>query len=80
MYVEAEGWVVEAKKSTGREYLRMAIGQVLDSTHNARTLDAQVPPMILLPGRAEPDLQDLTADLGITLASRDGNSFELVRP
>ncbi|GAA5207597.1 hypothetical protein [Microbacterium kyungheense] len=80
MYVEAEGWVVEAKKSTGREYVRMAIGQVLDYTHNARALDAQVTPMILLPGRAEPDLQELTADLGITLASRDGDSFELVQP
>lgn len=80
MYVEAEGWVVEAKKSTGREYVRMAIGQVLDYTHNARTLDAEVIPMILLPGRAEADLRELTADLGITLASRDGESFELVRP
>jgi hypothetical protein len=80
MFVQAEGWVVEAKKSTGREYVRMAIGQVLDYTHNARSLDAQVTPMILLPGRAEADLGELTADLGITLASRDGDSFELVRP
>jgi hypothetical protein len=80
MFVEAEGWVVEAKKSTGREYVRMAIGQVLDYTHNARALDTQVTPMILLPGRAEADLGELTADLGITLAARDGDSFELVRP
>lgn len=80
MFVEAEGWVVEAKKSTGREYVRMAIGQVLDYTHNARSLDAQATPMILLPGRAEADLGELTADLGITLASRDGDSFELIRP
>lgn len=80
MFVEAEGWVVEAKKSTGREYVRMAIGQVLDYTNNARGLDTHVTPMILLPGRAEADLAQLSADLGITLAARDGNSFELVRP
>ncbi len=80
MFVEAEGWVVEAKKSTGREYVRMAIGQVLDYTHNARGLDTHVTPMILLPGRAEADLAELSADLGITLASRDGDSFELLRP
>lgn len=80
MYVEAEGWVVEAKKSTGREYVRMAIGQVLDYTNNARGLDASVAPLILLPGRAEADLMQLSADLGIALALRDGDSFELVRP
>ncbi|GAA2983424.1 hypothetical protein GCM10010460_19180 [Microbacterium terrae] len=80
MYVEAEGWVVEAKKSTGREYVRMAIGQVLDYTHNARGLDAHVTPMILLPSHTEPDLHQLSADLGITVALRDGDSFELVRP
>lgn len=80
MYVEAEGWVVEAKKSTGREYVRMAIGQVLDYTHNARGLDARVSPMILLPGHAEADLAELSAGLGITLALRDGDSFELVHP
>lgn len=80
MFVEAEGWVVEAKKSTGREYVRMAIGQVLDYTHNARSLDTRVTPMILLPGHAESDLHQLSADLGITMASRDGDSFELLRP
>ncbi|GAA5090788.1 hypothetical protein GCM10025760_16930 [Microbacterium yannicii] len=80
MYVQDEGWVVEAKKSTGREYVRMAIGQVLDYTHNARTFDDQVVPMILLPGRPEADLRELTANLGITVASRDGDGFELVLP
>ncbi|MBN9224135.1 MAG: hypothetical protein ABS63_03575 [Microbacterium sp. SCN 70-27] len=80
MYVESEGWLAEAKKSTGREYVRMAIGQVLDYAHNARALDTVTTPMILLPGRAEADLMGLSADLGITLAARDGDSFELVRP
>lgn len=80
MYVQSEGWVVEAKKSTGREYVRMAIGQVLDYVHNARSLDTVTTPMILLPGRAEADLLELSADLGITLAARDGDSFELLRP
>ena len=80
IYVESEGWLVEAKKSSGREYVRMAIGQVLDYVHNARALDKVTTPMILLPGRAEVDLMDLSAGLGITLAARDGDSFELLRP
>ncbi|THE08278.1 hypothetical protein E1I21_03845 [Microbacterium oleivorans] len=80
MYVESEGWLVEAKKSTGREYVRMAIGQVLDYVHNARALDTLTTPMILLPGRAEPDLMELSADLGISLAARNGDSFEVLRP
>lgn len=79
MFVEAEGWVVEAKKSTGREYVRMAIGQVLDYVNNAGSLQAKLTPMILLPGHAERDLTELTLDLGITLASRKGDSFELLR-
>ena len=32
---------VEAKKSTGLEYVQMAIGQLLDYTDNARTFDAR---------------------------------------
>jgi len=80
MYVESRGWVVEAKKSTAREYVRMAIGQVLDYTRHARRLDAKVAPMILLPGRTEPDLRDLTAELGISVAARDGDTFEVVHP
>lgn len=80
MYVESEGWVVEAKKSTAREYVRMAIGQVLDYAHNAREVAAAVTPMIVVPGQMDPDLADLSADLGITIASRDGDSFELSRP
>lgn len=80
MYVESEGWLVEAKKSTGREYVRMAIGQILDYVHNARALDAATIPMILLPARAESDLMELSADLGITVAARDGDSFDVVRP
>ncbi|VXB77081.1 conserved hypothetical protein [Microbacterium sp. 8M] len=80
MYVESEGWVVEAKKSTAREYVRMAIGQVLDYAHNARSLSPDITPMVLLPGRVEPDLRELSADLGIVIASRVGDSFELAKP
>ncbi|WP_307369411.1 hypothetical protein [Microbacterium sp. W4I4] len=80
MFVEAEGWIVEAKKSSGRDYVRMAIGQVLDYVNNARELDGATTPMILLPGRAESDLSRLCGDLGIVLAARDGESFELLHP
>lgn len=58
----------------------MAIGQVLDYVHNAGALETVTTPMILLPGRAEADLMELSADLGISLAARDGESFELLRP
>lgn len=80
MYVEAEGWIVEAKKSVGRDYVRMAIGQVLDYVNNARRLETESIPMILLPGRTEPDLRALCGDLGITLAARDGETFEILFP
>tara|TARA_B100000378_G_scaffold204377_1_gene167754 strand:- start:270 stop:1361 length:1092 start_codon:yes stop_codon:yes gene_type:complete len=79
MFVEAEGWVVEAKKSSGRDYVRMAIGQVLDYANNARALDTDVSPMILLPGQVDTDLKELMADLRIALASRDGESFDVLR-
>jgi hypothetical protein len=80
MYVEAEGWVVEAKKSSARGYVRMAIGQVLDYTHNAQSVADSVTPMILLPGQPDRDLRALAADLRISVATRDADSFEITAP
>ena len=77
---EAGADVHQAKKSTGREFVRMAIGQVLDYAHNARALRSEVAPVILLPGRAERDLTELAEELRIIVASRDGDSFHIARP
>lgn len=72
VYVPTKGWIVEAKKSSGRAYVRTAIGQVLDYVHIARLQHIEALPVILLPGRPEQDLVELIAELGITLAVRRG--------
>lgn len=81
LYIQEEGWIVEAKKSTGRAYIRTAIGQVLDYVHNARVagIDDAVP-VILLPGRPDADLVELMTSLGITIAIRDGDGFHMESP
>jgi hypothetical protein len=81
LYVEEEGWVVEAKKSTGRAYVRTAIGQVLDYVHNARAAGVErAVPVVLLPGRPAADLMDLMLGLGIAVAIPDGDGFQMESP
>ncbi|QCR18579.1 hypothetical protein [Agrococcus sp. SGAir0287] len=80
LYVESRGWVVEAKKSTARAYVRQAIGQVLDYVHSARALGLEASPVILLPSRPSADLTSLIASVGIKLAYRDAESFEVREP
>ncbi|MCJ1702776.1 hypothetical protein [Rathayibacter sp. VKM Ac-2926] len=78
LYVEPLGWVVEAKKSIGRAFVRMAIGQVLDYVHVAQAQNRKAIPVILLPGHPEPDLQVLITGLGIITIVQQGASFELI--
>jgi hypothetical protein len=80
LYVEASGWIVEAKRSAGRIHVRTAIGQVLDYAHVATAHGWPATPVILLPGQPEPDLVELIAKLGIVLAVRSGNEFEIHAP
>lgn len=75
IYVESLGWIVEAKKSTGREYVRMAIGQVLDYVHVARKAGIDAVPVVLLPGRPSEDLAELLEALGMIACIRDGDDF-----
>lgn len=77
-YVPSRKWIVEAKKSSGRGYVRTAIGQVLDYAHIAKIAGKDASPVILLPGRPEPDLVELISQLGIILASRTDDGFELL--
>lgn len=80
LYVPSKGWIVEAKKSSGRAYVRTAIGQVLDYAHIAKLEGKDGLPVILLPGRPEKDLVDLIAQLGIILAVRKEGEFEIIEP
>jgi hypothetical protein len=80
LFAESRGWIVEAKKSTAREYVREAIGQVLDYVHVAERFRIIAIPVILLPGRPSTDLVELLHRHGITLAIRDGDGFEVLSP
>jgi hypothetical protein len=65
----------EAKKSAARKYVRTAIGQVLDYTHNANLLGMKARPAILLPSRPAQGLLGLCASLSISVYARDGSQF-----
>ncbi|MBT2484279.1 MULTISPECIES: hypothetical protein [unclassified Microbacterium] len=77
MYVPESGWVIEAKKSTARGYVRTAIGQVLDYARVARGAGIAAVPVVLLPGRPIKHLESLMSDLGIILVVRDEGSFSV---
>lgn len=78
-FVEDREWIVEAKRSTARGYVRTAIGQVLDYAHTAERAGRLLIPVILLPGLPEPDLVNLIARLDIVLVVRDGDKrFRIV--
>lgn len=80
LYVESNGWIVEAKKSSARAYVRTAIGQVLDYAHIARRAGYTVTPVILLPGHPERELLELMATLDIIVVVRRGDSFHALQP
>ncbi|WP_242868614.1 hypothetical protein [Microbacterium oxydans] len=79
LYVEESGWVVEAKKSSAREFVRTAIGQVLDYTRLAREAGRSAVPVILLPGEPVSHLVSLISELEIVLAVRDDNGFKIIQ-
>jgi hypothetical protein len=62
--------VVEAKVSTGREFVRLAIGQAFDYQNQAMLNGLDPGAAILLPGYPAPDLVELIKNLGITLIIR----------
>jgi hypothetical protein len=78
LYVPSRSWIVEAKKSSGRAFVRAAIGQVLDYVHIAKREQITALPVILLPGRPEQDLVDLIDELGIILVYRRDDGFAVV--
>jgi len=80
LWVPDRNWIVEAKRSTARGHVRMAIGQVLDYAHVARKADLAAVPVVLLPGTPEMDLRELMAQLGITLVTRTEDGFRVSVP
>lgn len=78
LYNKTDGQIVEAKKSSGREYVRTAIGQVLDYKYNLKRLKGlDTEPVILLPACPEQDLVDLCSSLGIIVVFQDGDDFRI---
>jgi hypothetical protein len=77
LYNKSDGQIIEAKKSNGREYVRTAIGQVLDYQYNLKKLkNLETKPVILLPACPEQDLVDLCSTLGIGVVFQDGVDFQ----
>lgn len=77
MYIPESGWVIEAKKSPARRYVRTAIGQVLDYARVARDAGIDAVPVLLLPSRPIPHLESLISDLDIILVVRDEDGFSI---
>jgi hypothetical protein len=65
--LSSRGLVVEAKPSTSRIHVRLAIGQVLDYAHLLAEAGRLLKPAILLPGKPRQDLCDLLEKLEISL-------------
>ena len=63
--------VIEAKRSSERQAIRQAIGQVLDYADIAQRTGTPLKPAILVPVRPDSDRARLVLNLGITLIYRD---------
>jgi hypothetical protein len=74
-WIEDLEMIVEAKPSTSREHVRLAIGQVLDYVHLAAQLGLNMKPAILLPGIPPNDLVELLKELGIKLIYKKDTTF-----
>lgn len=79
-FFETRRWIVEAKRSPARGFVREAVGQVLDYVNVAQRSGLSASPAILLPGKPEKDLQGLLSKHGIVLASRSNDGFEFATP
>ncbi|MEV8212523.1 hypothetical protein [Leifsonia sp. NPDC077715] len=81
-HVPARSWIVEAKKSEARPYVRLAIGQVLDYVAAAERHNIVARPVILLPRVPADDLVDLVGRHGIWLAvpAANADDFTLIAP
>lgn len=72
LFNETRNQLIEAKASTSRNDVRMAIGQLADY---ARFVGKRTRRAVLLEARPEPDLLNLLADQGIAAVWRVGSEF-----
>ncbi|MCL6738382.1 hypothetical protein [Streptomyces neyagawaensis] len=75
LYDATEHVLYEAKGSSAREEVRMALGQILDYSRYVRTEDHPGPPkrVILLPAAPDLDMFDLCMSLGVDIVYRSEN-------
>lgn len=71
-YDDASSLLIEAKASTSRQDIRMAIGQLLDYR---RHLAPHANLAVLLPALPGDDLVALLQELGIRIIARSGRGF-----
>jgi hypothetical protein len=67
--------LIEAKASTSREHVRMAVGQLLDYAFQGRAKFGNPNQAILLPERPKQDIEQWLNDLNISVIWRQGKSF-----
>lgn len=67
--------LIEAKASTSREHVRMAVGQLLDYAFQGKEKLGSPNMAILLPNKLSEDIEKWLHSLGIGIIWRDGKSF-----
>jgi uncharacterized protein YacL (UPF0231 family) len=67
--------LIEAKASTSREHVRMAVGQLLDYAFQGEAQLGKPHKAVLLPARPDPNIEKWLRHLNISIIWRDGKSF-----
>ena len=67
--------LIEAKSSQRREYIRMAVGQLLDYAFQVREEFGESNKAILLPKQPDSDIAVWLQNLKISIVWREGRSF-----
>jgi 5-methylcytosine-specific restriction protein A len=82
LYDATEHVLYEAKGSSAREEVRMALGQILDYSRYVRTEDHPEPPkrVILLPAEPDLDMFDLCRSYGVDIVYRSDNGSFIGEP
>jgi hypothetical protein len=72
-WCEDEQMLIEAKSSSSRNHLRLAIGQLMDYRRHIKPRPKKL--AILVPTKPQEDLIDLILELEIQLIYKEGNTF-----
>lgn len=74
-YEPARRHLIEAKSSSSRSYIRMAVGQLLDYAFLSRPRFGKPRLAILVPTKPEPDIFEWLSTVGISLIWRERGGF-----